>query len=218
MSNGSSPHDDRHPAHHEDPVGGKDDFVGAGDLADQEVADSARREDVGQALPNAAAGQSQQPAGLVVDQRDAPVDIGRDRTFTDAVKTGLTRFQQTRDLARLQSKSLPLQPQCQQERTSDAEGEGNQQIEGKLRKHRRELLRKRTFKEADRHDPDDTVLSVEDGCLSARRYAERAMFHPNPGMSGKDGTVVFVDRFPVDARGKIDRRALQRLASAAGEE
>jgi acyl-CoA synthetase (AMP-forming)/AMP-acid ligase II len=29
---------------------------------------------------------------------------------------------------------------------------------------------------------------------------------------------VFVDRFPVDARGKIDRRALQRLATSAGEE
>jgi long-chain acyl-CoA synthetase len=29
---------------------------------------------------------------------------------------------------------------------------------------------------------------------------------------------VFVDRFPVDARGKIDRRALQRLASSADEE
>jgi long-chain acyl-CoA synthetase len=29
---------------------------------------------------------------------------------------------------------------------------------------------------------------------------------------------VFVDRFPVDARGKIDRCALQRLASSADEE
>jgi acyl-CoA synthetase (AMP-forming)/AMP-acid ligase II len=29
---------------------------------------------------------------------------------------------------------------------------------------------------------------------------------------------VFIDRFPVDARGKIDRRALQQLASSAGEE
>jgi acyl-coenzyme A synthetase/AMP-(fatty) acid ligase len=45
-----------------------------------------------------------------------------------------------------------------------------------------------------------------------QRCAEKLSAHKVPRQ------FVFVDRFPVDARGKIDRRALQRLVSIAGQE
>ena len=110
VSNRSAAHHDRHPADHEHAVGRQHDFIGSGDLPDQQIADAARRKDVGERLADTISGQPQQPPGFVVDQRDAAFDVGGDCPFADAVQAGLPLFEERGDLARLQAEGLRLEP------------------------------------------------------------------------------------------------------------
>ena len=114
MPNRAAAHHDRHPAHHQHPIGGEHHLVGAGSLADQQIADPAGRQDVGERLADTIPGQPQQPPRLVVDQRDAAFDVGGDGPFADAVQARLSLFEERRDLARLQPEGLSFEPPRQE--------------------------------------------------------------------------------------------------------
>ena len=115
MSNRAAANLDRHSAHHQHPVGREHHLVSAGDLTGQQFADAPRRQNLGEPPSQAVAGQPQQPARLVVDQRDAAVNVGRDGPFTDAVQARLPLFEERGDLTGLQAESLPLEPPGQKQ-------------------------------------------------------------------------------------------------------
>ena len=58
VSDGAAADHDRHPANHEDSIGGQHHLVGTGDLPDQQIANSAWRQDLRERPSQAVAGQS----------------------------------------------------------------------------------------------------------------------------------------------------------------
>ena len=111
----------------------------------------------------------------------------------DALQAGLSLFQESGDLIRLQSERLALETRCEQHRSGDSEAKRQQDGRRKTRQVRQKLLANRVFEVPDR-DQTDHVSLVEDRGFASRGHAKRSLLHPHPGVSGKDSRGVFVHR------------------------
>jgi len=111
------------------------------------------------------------------------------------VQHGVALLQQTGDLARAEAERLAIEAPREDQRSSDAEREGQQDGEAHRRQCLLELRRDLLFEEADRHDADHAAGGVRDRDLRAHGSPKRSLLEPD----------IFLSR---ERRARIGRHAL----------